>query len=226
MCVLHTKNGLRTLWRSFRAAHIPSCTRHTHRMPCHAMPFDESIWMYRRHRRNNVHIEHVRDGDEEQYRAVCCVLSRFNHFVHSAHIRVDCCCCWYCYDHTPYYLHTFTYELRHCYDECREFSKRRPRRWHDEGRRNNMRYAWHFTFGNILFLVSSGQLLAQHLAHAAINLGNEYETAQCKWKSKSVSGGFGHILKMGHIISLDIWRFYSFIRHLKAKKKKKKKRDK
>lgn len=111
MCVLHTKNGAKC-WRSFLAAHIPSCARHTHRMPHASRWIDTNSPESTRHTmsgRATTYMEHVHNGDEEQYRAVYRILSRFNHFVQF--IRI----------HTPHSVPSYL-RLRY---ECGEFSMRR-----------------------------------------------------------------------------------------------------
>lgn len=64
MCILHIKNGS-TMYKAnaddhFRAAHIPSCTRHTHRMPCHSMNRYEFTERYTQTHTHNARRSNVR----------------------------------------------------------------------------------------------------------------------------------------------------------------------
>lgn len=119
-------------------AHTPHA-RPCRAVPCHSMHRHQCTEDTGAKRRR--YSGHVRDGDEEQYRAP------FAACFHVSIILSEMYALW-----RPHSIYT----TRHCY-ECREFRNDR--------RRDNMRCAWHLSFGYVYsFFFRTGDW--HHLPHS------------------------------------------------------------
>lgn len=212
MCFAHKEWLWRTFCgRSFRAAHIPSCTRHTHRMPCHSSMNRYTIYECMNVTEDTGATKTYTHRTRSQWRrrtiprAVYCVLSRFNHFVECATTTLHI---------NPVHTHTHTieYGLRvrtsHCHTTNVE---------NFESSTNGTICATRgisvleiYCIYGIVFGCFGWQLVHSVLCLIAINLKtNRHE---CKRKSgKRVSGEFGPVID--YITCLTFWRFCAINRH-------------